>query len=157
MLESRIGYLLRRAQAGVRAMIDAALKEYRLNVQQFSILFAIDSHPGLSSADLARASTLTAQAVNLIVMNLESKGLMVRAPHPAHGRILQAELTRAGKSMLKRCKRRVFAIEDRMLADLPPAQEALIRGWLLRCAEQAYGGVRRGAARPRITEKERHA
>jgi len=142
VLETRIGYLLRRAQAGVRAMFDAALKEYDLNVQQFSILFAIDSHPGLSSADLARASTLTAQAVNMMVMNLQSRGLLVRAPHPVHGRILKVELTKPGKAMLKQCKRRVFAIEERMLADLRPAQEKLIRSWLLGCAELAYGQSR---------------
>lgn len=133
---SRIGYLLRRAQAAARAAFDTALIELGVNAPQFAILFALENYPGASSADLARTSTVTPQLVNIMVRNLEARGLLVRVPHPVHGRILQAELTKAGRALLKLCKRRVFAIEKQMVEGLTAPEERSIRRWLTRCCDR---------------------
>jgi DNA-binding MarR family transcriptional regulator len=46
---------------------------------------------------------------------------VTRHPHPGHGRILQADLTRDGRRTLHACHQAADVVEDRMLARLGPA------------------------------------
>jgi DNA-binding MarR family transcriptional regulator len=48
----------------------------------------------------ARACNISPQAMNGVVATLERDGLVQRAPHPTHGRILQASLTDEGAKRL---------------------------------------------------------
>jgi DNA-binding MarR family transcriptional regulator len=52
--------------------------------------------PARSNADLARASFVTPQTMNEILLSLERRGLVVRTPQPEGGRAMLAELTREG-------------------------------------------------------------
>jgi DNA-binding MarR family transcriptional regulator len=135
-LDESIGYLLRRAQATARLAFDAALADYEITAPQFAILYGLHRDPGQSSADLTRRSTMTAQAVNLIVKDLERRKLLRREPHPEHGRILRTELTAEGRILLKKCLRRVRLVEARMLDGLDGAAESIIRTWLIDIAHK---------------------
>jgi DNA-binding MarR family transcriptional regulator len=59
MLDDRIGYLLKRVQAGLRAEMDEALEAKRLTTPQYAVLSALEREPGISNADLARRSFVT--------------------------------------------------------------------------------------------------
>ena len=96
----------------------------------------IGAYPGLSSADLARASLLTPATIAGIVANLKRAGGITARPHPVHGRILQLELTDSGKSLLARCKRRVTALETELTAGLAAEDERAVRRWLAGVATQ---------------------
>jgi DNA-binding MarR family transcriptional regulator len=50
------------------------------------------------------------------------KGWVARHPYPAHARILQADLTSAGRTVLRACRLAVDAVEDQMLAPLAPGE-----------------------------------
>jgi DNA-binding MarR family transcriptional regulator len=58
--------------------------------------------------------------MNQTLRGLEEKRWVTRHPHPGHGRILQADLTRDGRAALRACHRVAEAIEDRMIAGLSP-------------------------------------
>jgi DNA-binding MarR family transcriptional regulator len=60
--------------------------------------------------------------MNELLAALEADGLVERRPHPAHGRILPARLTEAGKTLLDAADARVTAIEAQMVADLDPQE-----------------------------------
>ena len=128
--EGHLGYLLRQANAAVRAALDAALAEAGLTTPQFSVLTMIVAYPGISGAELARLTFLTPQTINVIVRNLQRAGAIAKSADPAHGRILRLEATVRGKTLLRRCRTRVHAVEARLAASLGSADERAVRRWL---------------------------
>ena len=125
-----LGYLLRHASLAWRARMEHALAEFAVTPPQFAAMTMIGAYPGLSSADLARLSILTPATIAGIVANLRRDGVATARPHPIHGRILQLELTDSGKSLLARCKRRVYALESELTAGLAAGDEQAVRRWL---------------------------
>ncbi len=126
------GYQLRRAQYAYRLALDRALEPTGVTTPQFAVLALLQAQPGLSNAELARQSLITPQTMNTILGRLESAGLVARTPHPGHGRILRAQLTRAGHAVLERCLGRAAAVEACLLGALdlterPGVLDALTR------------------------------
>jgi DNA-binding MarR family transcriptional regulator len=135
-----LGYLLRQANAALRATLDRALADLAITGPQFSALIIIRSYPDLSSAELARLSLLTPQTVNLIVRNLEARGAVTRRPHPVHGRILVLEITPRGETLLAECRKRADAIEAHLRAGFADEkEEEAARRWLVYVATSLAG------------------
>lgn len=125
-----VGYLLRQAQGAFRLAGDAALADLGLTLPQFGMLTLIGAYGPISGAALARLLLLTPQTVDEGVKNLARAGLVVRAPDPAHGRAVRAALTPAGAGRLATAKRRINALERRLMAGLGDAEERIVRAWL---------------------------
>jgi DNA-binding MarR family transcriptional regulator len=117
---------LRQTQHAVRTRLDAELAATGLTTPQYMVLAALESEGELSASDLAREFGMSAQTMNVLVQGLEAFGLVVRASHPSHGRILLASLTRQGRRALKRGRALALAIEDRLLSDLTPAERSAL-------------------------------
>jgi DNA-binding MarR family transcriptional regulator len=96
------------------------LREHGATLAQYAVLTALDEEPGLSNAGLARRSSVTPQTMNQVLRELVQKGWVARHPDPAHARILQADLTPAGRTALRACRLAVDAVEEQMLAPLAP-------------------------------------
>jgi DNA-binding MarR family transcriptional regulator len=129
------GYLLKRAQAALHAAMAAALHEHGPTLSQYAVLAALDEEPGLSNADLARRAFVTPQTMNQVLRELEQRQWVTRHPHPGHGRILQADLTPAGRQTLRACHQAVDAVEERMLAKLTPADRQQLAAALRTCID----------------------
>ena len=124
----RVGYLIKRAQTVLHNAMADALGSHDLTVTQFAVLTALDEEPGLSNADLARRAFVTPQSMHAVLHELERLQLVVRSPHPQHQRVLQAELTEAGRRTLKSAANAVDAVEEQMLSKLSdPARSTLAR------------------------------
>ena len=138
--EGYLGYLLRQAQAAVRLSMERSLADLGVTPPQFAVLTMLKAYPGLSGAEVARLTFLTPQTVGVIIGNLERGGAIRKAPHPVHGRILQWTLTPRGKTLLKTCRERVLALEQRLAAGLDAKAETTIRRWLARIAADLQEG-----------------
>ena len=125
-LSRRMGYELKRAQAAMRAAMDAALRHHGLTVPQYACLELLDQRPGLSNAELARGAFVTRQAMNLVLRGLQDSGLVTRPSRAPHGRALPARLTDAGQHKLAAARTAVIAIEQRMTAALSPQRAARV-------------------------------
>ncbi len=132
--EGHIGYLLRQAQAAARLTLERALADLGVTPPQFAVLTMLNAYPGLSGADVARVALLTPQTVGVIIGNLERDGAIKKTPHPVHGRVLQWTLTGRGSNLLDKCRRRVAAVERRLVAGLGTKAEAVVRRWLSKIA-----------------------
>ena len=125
---ARVGYLIKRAQMVLHGAMADALGSHDLTVSQFAVLTGLDEEPGLSNADLARRTFVTPQSMHAVLQELERLRFVVRRPHPQHQRVLQAELTEAGRRTLKSANDSVDAIEEQMLRTLSnPARSRLAR------------------------------
>jgi DNA-binding MarR family transcriptional regulator len=129
------GYLLKRAQAALNGAMVGALREHGATLSQYAVLTALDEEPGLSNAGLARRAFVTPQTMNEVLRELEQKGWVARHPHPGHARILQADLTPAGRTALGACHRAANAIEEQMLAPLAPGDVQQFAATLRACIQ----------------------
>ncbi len=124
----RPGYLLKRAQMALHQAMAGALDPHGLTVAQYAVLSALAEEPGLSNAELARRAFVTPQSMNKFLHDLEKQQLVIRQPHPRHGRVLQASLTPEGRRVVAAASAAVDTIERRMLTGLSPqAQDKLAK------------------------------
>jgi DNA-binding MarR family transcriptional regulator len=129
------GYLLKQAQAALHAAMTAALGEHGATLPQYAVLTALDEEPGLSNAELARRAFVTPQTMNQVLREVEQRHWVTRHPHPAHGRIMQADLTHDGRQTLRACHHAADAVEERMLAKLTPDGRQQLATALRACIE----------------------
>lgn len=149
-MDLRIGYLLKRVQGALRSEMDDVLEQKGLTTPQYAVLTALEAEPGISNAELARRSFVTPQTMIRIVENLEKSRFIERTPHPVHGKILTATLTREGARRVAACHAAVNAVEERMLGRLKDRERATLRKLLESCAaalEEDPGGRGRDGGR----------
>jgi DNA-binding MarR family transcriptional regulator len=113
-----------------------------LTYQQFLAMTVIAMNADISSAELARQTFVTPQAMSTIIARLETGGLARREPCPGGGRSLEIRLTPAGEELLARAQERVSAIE-RYLRDQLGAEdfEALLDALQRSSAALTKGGT----------------
>jgi DNA-binding MarR family transcriptional regulator len=115
--------------------MDEGLRGLGLTTPQYAALSALEAEPGMSGAELARWAFVTPQTMNGIVVGLEGRGLISRRPHPSHGRVLMAFLTREGEALVAQAHGVVEEIEERMLEGLGKDERLQLSETLRNCAD----------------------
>jgi DNA-binding MarR family transcriptional regulator len=131
-LETAVGYVLKRAQAALRAAMDGALQEHDLSTAQYSCLEQLAHQPGLTNAELARGTFVSRQAMHQLLGTLKDRHLVQGDGGGRHERFT---LTKQGRSHLTGASATVAAVEDRMLASFSATRRRQLRRDLIACAE----------------------
>jgi DNA-binding MarR family transcriptional regulator len=135
--------LVKRAQLAFRGALDDALRAHGISASQYGVLRRLADDPGLSNAELARATFVSAQAMQEQLAALEAAGLVARTDDPDHGRIRRTRLTPLGGRAAAECRAIADQVEARMLSGLDASERATLADLLLRCADAlAAEGVR---------------
>lgn len=129
----RTTYLVKRLELALRAEMDRLVRRFGVTTLQYTALSVLNLNPGLSSAQLARRSFVSAQAANELVAALERKNLIQRRPDSANRRILNVYLTEPGRTVLRACDELVNELEARMLLNLTDADQRALRYGLELC------------------------
>lgn len=127
-------YLLKRTELAVRARLEEMLKPAGITALQYTALTVLERHDGISAAQLARDSFVTAQSMADMVRALESRGLIRREPNPANRRERLILLAAPGRRLLAEYAEPARALEERMVADLTTEEvdalrHALVGAW----------------------------
>jgi DNA-binding MarR family transcriptional regulator len=127
-------YMVKQVELVVRSHLDELVKPYGITALQYTALTVLERHDGLSAAQLARDSFVTAQSIADLVRTLESRELIRRERNPRNRRELLILLTVEGREVLARCAEPVRELEERMVSDLTAHQtqqfrQALSRAW----------------------------
>lgn len=125
-------YLLKRWYSAGHARIEEVTRAFGMTTADYSMLAMLMRKGPCSSADLARAARITPQAVTQQVVQLESKGLIVRYENEANRRITLIEPSVLGRESLAAIDQQVAQIERAFLTEVPAEQEAAIRAFLSR-------------------------
>jgi DNA-binding MarR family transcriptional regulator len=133
--DGHVSFLLRQANSALRTVIERELAPLGITGPQYSALNVIVQRPGLSGTELARASALTQQTTNEIVVALERKRWIMRQPRAGNRRVLDVHPTDDGRRLIARARRIVYRIERCMVRDLDARDQARLREWLVRCAK----------------------
>ena len=129
----QLGYELRLAELAWRRNLEGPLRELGLTIPQYSTLRALERAPGASSAELARTALVTPQTMNALVLQLEELELLTRTANTANLRVLNAELTPAGRSLLTKATRLVRRLESVAVSDLSETEHQQLLQLLTRC------------------------
>lgn len=128
-----IGYLLKDAQALLRAEMDRLLRPLGLTVPQYACMTALARGVDQSSADLARASFVSRQSMNVLLAGMERNGWVEPVPDPAPGRARPYRLTSAGAALLEPADDAVLTLEEAMVGQLDEEQRDELRTLLAAC------------------------
>jgi DNA-binding MarR family transcriptional regulator len=113
----RLPYAVGRYDSALRAELKRLLAPLDLTIAEFTTLSVLSARSGLSNAQLARRALVTPQAMNLVLVSLEQKGLVRRHADPGrdpngHHRARAARLTPKGELVAQRCEAIVDVVED---------------------------------------------
>ncbi|MFR0355458.1 MarR family winged helix-turn-helix transcriptional regulator [Streptomyces sediminimaris] len=127
-------YMVKQVELVVRAHLDDLVRPSGITALQYTALTVLERHDGLSAAQLARDSFVTAQSIADLVRSLENRGLVRRERNPHNRRELLILLTDAGRRLLARYAGPVRQLEERMVRNLTARQteqfrQALSKAW----------------------------
>lgn len=126
-----LGWLIWETFQYTHRSFDNALRPHGLTSTQLGILNRVAAQPGLSGAELARITKITAQAANLTLLALERKRLVERTSDDDDSHILRTFLTDEGHKVMRACSGDVLAVEHDLVAALSEDERAML-GELLR-------------------------
>jgi DNA-binding MarR family transcriptional regulator len=127
-------YMVKQVELVVRSHLDELVKPAGITALQYTSLTVLERHDGLSAAQLARDSFVTAQSIADLVRSLENRGLVRRERNPRNRRELLILLTDEGRELLAHYADPMRDLEERMIRDLTAHQadqfrQALSRAW----------------------------
>ena len=133
--EARISYVIKRLEVAIRARLDLIAREHEITTMQYLALSVLNTHPGMSSAQLAVRSFVTPQSANQMVAALERGGFIVRQPDEINRRILRISLTDKGHKLLAEWDEVVDVFERAMLGDMSKPEQLEMRRLILSCID----------------------
>jgi DNA-binding MarR family transcriptional regulator len=119
----------------VRALIDAelpVLARHGITMWGYIVLNALQDAPESTQAALAEKIGADKTRIITTLDDLQAAGLIVREPDPGDRRARLLSITPAGSGVRRRVQRDIQRNEERLLAELPPAE----RGAFLRAAQR---------------------
>jgi DNA-binding MarR family transcriptional regulator len=120
-LSGLIGYRLRRAQQELFRDFAASIPD--LSPGRAGLLLLIEANPGVTQSRLAQAMALDRSTMVGVLDALEARGWLERRKG-SDRRTNGLWLTRAGRTLLARVKRRIAAHEARITARLSSSERA---------------------------------
>ena len=132
-MEPSLLYAVKQVELAVRAHLDEVVRDAGLTTSTYTALTVLERRTGLTTAELARNSFVTPQAMADIVTALERRALIGRHADPGHGRRRLISLTGSGRAVLAELAPAVAALEERMLADLDAGARSALRRALNAC------------------------
>jgi DNA-binding MarR family transcriptional regulator len=126
-------YLIKWMERKVRQELEEALASLEVSVPEYTALSVLSEGRELSSAQLARRTFVTAQAMHPIVIALIERNLLVRRADPDHGRIHLVRLTERGQKTLADCNAACANAEARAFSGLSRAETETLRKALEKC------------------------
>ena len=128
----RLPYMMRMISSALSQQLERVLRRFSLTHAQFSALaqLGLEDPEALSGAELGRRAGVTPQSMSAAISALLERGLVIRATHPTHGRILQVRITPEGLELVEQAQDATKAVEDKALVSLSRAQERELRALL---------------------------
>lgn len=118
----RPSYLIGRLDRLIRAEFDEVLGAAGLTLPEYTAMSVLAARPGFSSAQLARRSLITPQAMGKVVIELERRGYIKRPTTGSSGRARGIVLTRKGQTVLAKVQPQIASAESAVLHRLSPAE-----------------------------------
>ena len=130
-------YAVKQVELAIKHHLDELLRPAGITTAQYTALTVLaqrdDQDQGLSSAELARRSFVTAQSMGDMITALEQRGLIQRDPDPGNRRRRLISITPAGQALMASQHAAVQTLERLMISGLDAEQVRELRKTLNSC------------------------
>jgi MarR family transcriptional regulator, organic hydroperoxide resistance regulator len=123
-LDRSLGFVVNRAALRLEAALARELAPHGVTPQQWAVLNRLWEQDGLSQAELAERTFKDPPNTARILVRLERKGLVTRAPDPADRRVQLVRLTEEGHRLREVLVPLARAVLARALRGIPPGEVA---------------------------------
>jgi DNA-binding MarR family transcriptional regulator len=134
--ERLLSYIRTANQAATQAK-EQVLRDHGITSAQHAVLAILSDHDAITSAELARLAGVTPQTMNSTVSRLESRGLLVRKPHPTHRTLIELSLTAPGNDLFQRADTASAELDAVFSSGLSAGERATLVDLLTRVTETA--------------------
>jgi len=134
-----LGALLSRLLREVARREQPLLDQAGLPMWDYVILSALSDGDASTQAGLSAATGRDKTRLIDNLDRLEQRGLVTRTPDPADRRNRIVSLTADGRQVLRQCRAAIGAMEEELLAGLPPAERAAFERALVKLVNE-HGG-----------------
>jgi DNA-binding MarR family transcriptional regulator len=136
-----IGYLTKRVMSVVSTALDQELSRFDITHQQFSILMILSETECSTAADLARITCGDTGAMTRMLDRLEAKDVVRRVRSSADRRVVNIELTEAGRVFASRMPIVAINVMNRHLQGFDAAELELMKSFMRRILANAGAAV----------------
>jgi DNA-binding MarR family transcriptional regulator len=126
---------LRAAYLALHRQTNACLAADGVTADQFVLLSALADADGVTQQNLVRRVGSDPNTVRAMLVLLEGRGLVARAPHPVDGRAHCVTLTATGRRVFQRLWAKSEPLRARLLGAFRPDEVAALVANLHRVAE----------------------
>ena len=148
-----IGALVGRVKVEIIAALDRELAQDKrlapleMSAAQYIVVANLAAGPGepKSAADLCKVISYDAGAMTRMLDRLEAKGLIRRTRSSQDRRLMNLELTEAGRSAYPRMREISMAIANQFLRGFTKSEARQLEGFLNRMLENAQGAAMRAS------------
>lgn len=134
VLDSLIGYAIRRAQIRIYEDFVASLAQWQITPPRFSALVIISRNPHLKLTELARILGIARSGAVLLVDALQEMNLVARRPAAGDRRAYSLVLTAAGRRTLEAATQAVIRHDAHVGSVLSEDEQATLKALLARLA-----------------------
>jgi len=127
-----IAMALRAAYLALHRRSDAHFARHGVTADQFVLLAALAGGGSVSQRELASRTSSDPNTVRAMLLLLEERGLVARAPHPTDGRARTVTLTPKGLRAYRALWEAGQPVRARLLAALGPGEPATLLDLLTR-------------------------
>jgi DNA-binding MarR family transcriptional regulator len=132
-----LGALLSRLLQEVVRREQPLLDRVGLPMWDYVILNALSGGDASTQAELSAATGRDKTRLIENLDRLEQRGLVTRTPDPGDRRNRIVSLTADGRQVLRECHTAIRAMEEELLAGLPPAERAAFEHALVRLVDES--------------------
>jgi DNA-binding MarR family transcriptional regulator len=113
-------WLLGRASLGAQQLTQERLASAGVRKWHYAVLATLADGGPAAQAEIGRRIGLDRSDMVAVLNDLQRDGYLSRSPDPADRRRNRVEVTRTGRSALKRFRRLIFEADDKLLEPLSP-------------------------------------
>jgi DNA-binding MarR family transcriptional regulator len=129
------GHLLRRAQQRAVDLFVQAVGENGLRPPQFAVLTTVYQNPGLNQTHLVDKTGIDRSTIADMIDRMVARGYIARKRDAADQRVNTVWITDAGIAALEACVDAAMAVQEEILAPVPPEKRAALMEALALLAE----------------------
>ncbi|MFT3735117.1 MAG: MarR family transcriptional regulator [Rhodocyclaceae bacterium] len=135
--EESLGYLIGKLRGLMALALDEELADLDISSAQSIVLMRLSLHPGLPAARLCRFGGYDTGAMTRMIDKLEDKGLVARQRSATDRRVIELNLTDAGRTLVAALPERFCRVGNVLMADFEADEVAQLKGLLRRALDKA--------------------
>lgn len=136
-----VGYLVRRLYTLLLSRFEAALAHEHITLTQWIVLIQLREERARTTSDIAHDLGHDTGALTRVIDQLERRGLVARRRSQRDRRVVQLDLTRAGRAMVEALLPVIVDQTNDALAPLTAAEFSRLREYLVRLVDHAQAGT----------------